>query len=592
MITEKYQGKPGLYKELAGLSTDTKPTDVANGSTFDEIDTGKTYMFDAEGGEWHPFDESGGGGGGGGGTSDYDDLSNKPISLSQPKFTQDDSIGTGYFMGTAITKVSNKVYPISELVGGKVTVSDVEIPLTPDKVADITQTISAMGYTGSMCTVITPSGDITNLDYVMMSFDVDFTFAAYGMSVTAGTYIATLVDELDLPEVTVVNPKYASNFLPSVSASDAGKGIGVYGGKWGLTEGSPINGLASYANIPLLLGSGGDYMFPLWSQIRAMHDEYGEIVFDVVDVDGSTHDLTLLMHDCLSGLEMDASEALVVCDSGLPAGTYYFDATSVSRYSDWQKSWGFTLTQAVPAGGVLRPEIDLLNWVPINMRSYTSQLATTPIETVTMSESSSGTDLTTVIASAKTNDFDRAVAGNGNYEESAMHKYLTSDDGPGEWWTPSSIWDMAPSYAGKAGFMAGFSDEFLAILAKTTQVCATNYYYEDSDYTLDSYYSVQAKFFLPSLTQLCGHANGYNDGVDEGSQWGAYASAQYGQDNDVLVKYTRSDHNNPTWWWQRSCDPWDPDRFRVVNTGGNPSSNDSACLPFSGVAVACVISAI
>jgi hypothetical protein len=29
-----------------GLSTDTKPTDVANGSTFYEIDTDKQYWFD------------------------------------------------------------------------------------------------------------------------------------------------------------------------------------------------------------------------------------------------------------------------------------------------------------------------------------------------------------------------------------------------------------------------------------------------------------------------------------------------------------------------------------------------------------------
>lgn len=45
--------------EIRGLSTDTKPTTkiegviVANGSTYIEIDTGNTYMFDAENGVWH-----------------------------------------------------------------------------------------------------------------------------------------------------------------------------------------------------------------------------------------------------------------------------------------------------------------------------------------------------------------------------------------------------------------------------------------------------------------------------------------------------------------------------------------------------------
>jgi len=37
---------------LNGLSTDTKPTDVANGSDFYEIDTATKFWFDAEGGQW------------------------------------------------------------------------------------------------------------------------------------------------------------------------------------------------------------------------------------------------------------------------------------------------------------------------------------------------------------------------------------------------------------------------------------------------------------------------------------------------------------------------------------------------------------
>ena len=44
--------------EMRGLSTDTKPTvlgdeDIANGTVFIEIDTGKFFMFDAEGKEWN-----------------------------------------------------------------------------------------------------------------------------------------------------------------------------------------------------------------------------------------------------------------------------------------------------------------------------------------------------------------------------------------------------------------------------------------------------------------------------------------------------------------------------------------------------------
>lgn len=37
------------------LSSDTKPTDVANGSTLIEMDTQKVYMFDEANSQWHEF---------------------------------------------------------------------------------------------------------------------------------------------------------------------------------------------------------------------------------------------------------------------------------------------------------------------------------------------------------------------------------------------------------------------------------------------------------------------------------------------------------------------------------------------------------
>lgn len=38
---------------FAGRSIDTKPTNVANGSRFTEIDTGRKYCFDAENKKWY-----------------------------------------------------------------------------------------------------------------------------------------------------------------------------------------------------------------------------------------------------------------------------------------------------------------------------------------------------------------------------------------------------------------------------------------------------------------------------------------------------------------------------------------------------------
>lgn len=54
------------FNGYVGLSTDTKPTeDVNNGSRFYEMDTGKNYMYDAEGQQWLEQSSEGGSGGGG-----------------------------------------------------------------------------------------------------------------------------------------------------------------------------------------------------------------------------------------------------------------------------------------------------------------------------------------------------------------------------------------------------------------------------------------------------------------------------------------------------------------------------------------------
>lgn len=40
------------FYDCRGLSTDNKPTNVPNGSTFIEIDTATGYLFNADSGTW------------------------------------------------------------------------------------------------------------------------------------------------------------------------------------------------------------------------------------------------------------------------------------------------------------------------------------------------------------------------------------------------------------------------------------------------------------------------------------------------------------------------------------------------------------
>lgn len=59
MVSINYPYSDGtMYYDLRGLSTDSKPTDVTNGSTFIEMDTGKKYLYDATGEQWREVDSS------------------------------------------------------------------------------------------------------------------------------------------------------------------------------------------------------------------------------------------------------------------------------------------------------------------------------------------------------------------------------------------------------------------------------------------------------------------------------------------------------------------------------------------------------
>lgn len=55
MITPDFYMNEGVYYKsevLWGVSTDSKPTNVANGCALIEMDTSKVYFFDAENAEW------------------------------------------------------------------------------------------------------------------------------------------------------------------------------------------------------------------------------------------------------------------------------------------------------------------------------------------------------------------------------------------------------------------------------------------------------------------------------------------------------------------------------------------------------------
>lgn len=213
----------------------------------------------------------------------------------------------------------------------------------------------------------------------------------------------------------------------------------------------------------------------------------------------------LQWHYCTPfGVQFDNYEAFYVATEGLSAGTYH-----VTLAQTWSQavagSYQFTLTQDVPEGGYLMGFTTMADRAPSawTVSSYASQTATSAIETVAVESGDGGTDLGTMPynKAGTLNSMYRTGYGYHRWSQSGIRQWLNSKAAVGAWWTPQNAFDRAPSeLSSQRGFMAGFDDDFLAILGKVKVTTALNTYEDFATDREDTYDT----FFLPSLEQMYG----------------------------------------------------------------------------------------
>lgn len=353
----------------------------------------------------------------------------------------------------------------------------------------------------------------------------------------------------------------------------------------------------------------GEAAFAVGTQFSVPHTAYGggSLLFDVVahDVhknpnDISAHTMTLLMHDVIYGRQVDASELLWVnnSDSALAAGTYNFTLYKGSNggqtYEDG--TYQFTIAQPIPAGGGwTHPKVGTwyANAADYKVANITGATITTynadgsVLETgIAVTAASGGTSLGTasnakadcVHTVGRFNSIMRRAYGSNNWQESAIRQWLNSDAASG-WWQRQTIFDMAPSYAGVAGFLNGIDPDFAAVLGEVDIVTARNTVYEMSD-TLGGSYTTRDKVFLLSMAEL---GLGKNDTIVEGTVLPFYDGATQVD----RIKYDVDSSSIARYWWMRSPNPWSAYYTRNVNPGGSLSGYSAS--RGNGAAAACVI---
>ena len=314
----------------------------------------------------------------------------------------------------------------------------------------------------------------------------------------------------------------------------------------------------------------------------------------------------LQTHDCLPMdiMEFDNREAIFRAKSDLPAGTYHF-TTSTAGITDtswtdpskswWSKSWQFTTTKVVPAGGQIcfakgmEWNTDLST---CGIATYSKPTDTTALETVTLAEGTGGTDLATL---GTINHAQRICYGYSRWSQSGLRQWLNSKAGAGAWWSPRNDFDRPEHYATQAGFMADLDADFLAVVAKSNIMTDIN---KISD--AGGHDTTQDYFFLPAMVNLNGGDNFYSSpgsavqDIEDTVVWDYYTKFRRDgktgtnvEQDDNRRKYRQG--SSKEWnWWERSpvCD--NACRVRHVTDGGHAWWHYSA-YNRSGVAPACRI---
>ena len=303
----------------------------------------------------------------------------------------------------------------------------------------------------------------------------------------------------------------------------------------------------------------------------------------------------------LYGLQVDAPEAFFYTAEGIAAGTYNITlGDNYDTSNGGGTTYQFTLTQAVPAGGQIT-----LDWpsnkTPLQgsgVKTWASNAATTPIETVTPSAGSGGTSLGTLLiavqASSGLNSIHRMRYGSNRWSTSAMRQHLNSGAAAGSVWTPQTNWDRPPSWVSSTkGFKHGLDPEFIKICGDVELLTALSTVAGDcttaEGSTGTGFETTVDKFFLPSRPEVFA---GGDNASDKGNAWQYYSAnsdvpggaSNSGNDSNRIKTNAAG---TAQYWWLRSPNVGNGYDVRGIYPSGSVINIDA--YGSSGVAPACVV---
>ena len=315
-------------------------------------------------------------------------------------------------------------------------------------------------------------------------------------------------------------------------------------------------------------------------------------------------DMALNWHYSIpDGIQFDAPEAIYYFEGNEAAGTYHI-AVGSAYGTGWAvgQNIQFTLTAAPSAGDQLFIDCGTNNANdPTAGRAWSVYDAggTTVKQSGTTSSGTGGTSLGTIgnvnahRPNGRLNAISRVVYGYGRWSQSAIRQYLNSAGAAGTWWEMKNPWDRPPSQlATLRGFLAGYSEDFLAILDTVDVVTALNTvegFTETTETTQDKIFlpSLQEWHITPQLANVEGEDWQYMiDLAEEDGRTGRFPT---GQAIDILKRYNISSQASAVNVWLRSASRTYASTAWNVGSSGNVYST-SAYYSYRGCP-ACIIKA-
>lgn len=394
------------------------------------------------------------------------------------------------------------------------------------------------------------------------------------------------------------------DIVPVPTEEDNGKFLMALDGKWVPRDpGYPTETWEDVQKI-VRLGAAPRY-FPVGYEF-VTHDsaEDTDIIWRVVGYDtikaadeSLTHTMILetkYAYSKASGaaisIQFGQLQALYHCQNQLEAGTYNFTLMNADIADGGGKTYTFTLSNPVPAGGVLTfPWTFGINAETVKIISFASNLADEPIETVSVSVGSDGTSLGLVDGTVEGLNYqDRFRYGSNNYAQSAIRQWLNSSESAGNVWIPKTKFDRPPIYKNSiSGFMSGLPEDFLSVVKPASVPCYTNKIYEvdgldGSEYGIMEAYALTDMFFPLSRTEIYGPFFNQSVSGADGEQLEFYKNLTDAE----RIKYDVSEVAK-TVWTRSNTEFTGYSVYDISPTG--TISNGTAGASTYGVCPACII---